>query len=195
MILERVYPSVLKMKIMLVTVGTAGDVFPMIGIGRALQIRGHHVELASTADYAATVRRSGLPFRELHSIPGIRNVADFYHPTRSMHVVAERLWIPAVKAVYELLVTLDTRHWAVVATSTCYGARIAQEKRGFRLTTCVISPFSLRSVESMPVTPGISCPPSAPMIVRRAFFALVSGLWDRALGPSINEYRQNLGCA
>jgi rhamnosyltransferase subunit B len=181
------------MKIMLVVLGSAGDIFPLIGIGRALQIRRHHVELASTADYAATVRRSGLPFHELQGVPGIRNVPDLYHPTRSMRILAERLWIPAVKAVYELLASLDAREWAVIATSTCYGARIAQEKLGFRLTTCVISPFSLRSVDSMPTTPGISCPSWAPMIFRRAFFAFVSKLWDRALGPSINEYRRTLG--
>src|SRR5581483_7431197 len=115
------------MKIMLVVLGSAGDVFPLIGIARALQIRGHDVQLASTADYAATVRRSGLPFQDLPGVPGIRNVPDLYHPTRSMHVLADRLWIPAVKAVYELLAPLDTSEWTVMATSTCYGARIAQE--------------------------------------------------------------------
>jgi len=181
------------MKVMLVVLGTAGDVFPLIGIGRALQIRGHDVQLASTADYAATVQRSGLPFYKLQDVPGIRNVPDLYHPTRSMHVLAKRLLIPAIEPVYQLLAHLDPSEWAVLATPPCYGARIAQERLGIRLTTCAISPFALRSVNLMPITPGISCPPWAPIIFRRAFFAFVSKLWDRVLGPSINEYRMTLG--
>jgi len=181
------------MKVMLVVIGTAGDVFPFIGIGRALQSRGHDVQLASTADYAATVQRSGLPFHELQDVPGIRNVPDFYHPTRSMQVLAERLLLPAVEPVYKLLARLDAREWVVITTPPCYGARIAQERLGIRLTTCAISPFALRSVDLMPVTPGISCPPWAPIIFRRAFFAFISRLWDRVLGPQINKYRMTLG--
>jgi rhamnosyltransferase subunit B len=182
-----------NMRIMLVVFGTAGDVFPLIGVGRALQQRGHEVHLASLPEYQGSVERAGLTFHVLKGIPGTRDALDFYHPTRSMRVVAERLLIPALRPVYELLSLLDPADWTVIANAHSYGARIAQEKHGFWLTTCVVTPFSLLSLQRMPILPGIACPPWAPMVLRRAFFGVVARLWDRALAPSVNAFRESLG--
>jgi rhamnosyltransferase subunit B len=181
------------MKIMLVGFGTAGDVFPLIGLGRALQQRGHEVHFASLPEYQGPIERAGLTFHVLKGIPGTRDAHDVYHPTRSMRVVAERLLIPALRPVYELLSLLDPADWTVIANAYSYGARIAQEKYGFRLTTCVVTPFSLLSLQRMPILPGIACPPWAPMVLRRAFFGVVARLWDRALAPSVNAFRESLG--
>ncbi len=182
-----------NMRIMLVVLGTAGDVFPLIGVGRALQKRGHEVHLASLPEYQGSVERTGLTFHALKGIPGTTDAPDFYHPTRSMRVIAERLLIPAVRPVYELLSALDPADWMLIANTYSYGARIAQERHGFWLTTCVVSPFSLLSLQRIPILPGIACPRWVPMVFRRAFFGVVSRLWDRALAPSINAFRESLG--
>ncbi|HUQ90089.1 MAG TPA: nucleotide disphospho-sugar-binding domain-containing protein [Bryobacteraceae bacterium] len=180
---------------MMVALGTAGDVFPMIGFGRALQQRGHEVHMASMPQYKGAVQSSGLVFQSLDGLQGVTDDPDFYHATRSMRVVAQRFLIPAVNPVYELISSLEPERWTILANLYAYGARIAQEKHGFRLITCVVTPFSLRSVQHMPVTPGIACPQWAPSLLRRAFFALVSRLWDRELGPSLGKIRESAGLA
>lgn len=177
----------------MVALGTAGDVFPMIGFGRALQGRGHEVHIAAMPRFEGAVQGSGLIFRSLEGIPEVTDAPDFYHPTRSMRVVAEQFLIPAVIPVYQLISSLERGRWIILANLYAYGARIAQEKHGFRLITCVVSPFSLRSVQRMPATPGIACPQWAPLVLRRAFFAFVSRLWDRELGPSLNMIRESVG--
>jgi rhamnosyltransferase subunit B len=181
------------MKIMLVALGTAGDVFPIIGLGRALQKCGHDVHLASPPEHQRAVEQAGLTYHRLNGIPGTADAPDIYHPTRSMHVVAERLLIPAIRPVYELLSTLNPAEWTVIATIYAYGARLAQEKHDFWLTTCVVSPATLRSIHRMPVTPGIQCPQWAPMPFKRAFFQAVSRLWDRELAAPLNAVRESLG--
>ena len=181
------------MKMMLVTFGTAGDVFPLLGVGRALQARGHEVHVASTPQYQAAAEGAGLLFHALEGIPGASDAPDFYHPTRSMRLVAERMLIPAVKTVYELLSSLNPAEWVIIANNHCLGARVAQEKLGHTLLTCVISPFGLASIQQMPVTPGLACPPWAPAFLRRAFYGFVARLWDRELAPSINGFRATLG--
>ena len=183
------------MKIMLVALGTAGDVFPIIGVGRALQKRGHEVHVASLPEHQGAVERGGLIFHVVEGIPGITDDPDAYHPTRSMRVVAERLVIPAIRPVYELLSKLDPADWMVIASVYAYGARLAQEKLGFWLTSYVVSPSVLRSVQRMPVTPGVACPQWAPLIFRQAFFRAVSMLWDKELAPSLNTVRESLGLA
>ena len=181
------------MKVMLVAFGTAGDVFPLIGVGRALAKRGHDVHVASLPDHQRSVEKAGLISHVLTGIPGIKGGPDFYHPRRSMRVVAERLLIPALQPVYELFSTLNPAEWTVFANSQAYGARIAQEKLGISLTTFIITPFTLRSVERMPITPGIACPQWMPFVVRRAFLGVAAKLWDRELAPALNAFRRTLG--
>src|SRR6478672_11989399 len=103
------------MRIMLVAIGTAGDVFPIIGVGRALQKRGHHVHLASLPEHKSAIQGADLTFCSLDGIPGTSDAPDIYHPTRSIRVVAERLVIPAIRPVYELLSDLNPADWKVAA--------------------------------------------------------------------------------
>jgi rhamnosyltransferase subunit B len=181
------------MRIMLVAFGTAGDVFPLIGVGRALRKRGHEVHVASLPEHQRPVERAGLVSHVLTGIPGIKDAPDFYHPRRSIRVVAERLLIPALKPVYELLSTLNPAEWTVFANSQAYGARIAQEKHGLLLGTFIITPFTLRSVRRMAITPGIACPQWMPLVIRRAFLGVATKLWDGELGPALDTFRTTLG--
>src|SRR5579864_8421594 len=183
------------MRIMVVALGTAGDVFPIIGVGRALQGRGHDVHVASLPEHQGAIQGAGLTFHVIDGIPGTLDAPDFYHPTRSLRVIAERLLIPALRPVYDLFSALNPADWMVIANVYAYGARLAQEKLGFWLTTYVVSPSSLRSLQRMRVTPGVACPQWAPMAFRRAFFRVVSQLWDRELAPSLNTLRKSLGLA
>jgi rhamnosyltransferase subunit B len=181
------------MRLMIVTLGTAGDVFPMLGIAKSMRERGHEVHLACTPEYGDRIRQFGFIFHTLHGIPGATEAPDYYHPTRSMRLVAQRLLIPAIEPVFSLLSSVCRGNdWLVVANCHCYGARIAQEHEGLPLLTCVVTPFHLRSVESMPITPGLACPPWAPRVVRAAFSNFVSRLWDRELAGSLNGFRATL---
>jgi rhamnosyltransferase subunit B len=148
--------------------------------------------VAALPDHQTAVERANLRFHEVKGVPGTADAPDVYHPTRSMRIIAQRLLIPALEPVYELLSKLHPAQWIVIANPHSYGARIAQEKLGLSLTTYVATPFCLRSTRKMPITPGISCPQWAPLPLKRAFFRFVSGLWDKELGPSINSIRRSL---
>ena len=180
---------------MIVAIGTSGDVFPMIGLGRAMQDRGHEVHLASLPEHQGAIQGARLAFHALEGIPGTLEAPDIYHPTRGMRVVAERVLIPAMRPVYDLLSGLNPDDWMVTANVYSYGARLAQEKFGFWLTTYVVSPFCLPSLKKIRVTPGVAFPPWAPVALWPPFFKFVSRLWDRELAPPVNSFRQALGLA
>src|SRR5205085_1611752 len=61
----RIPPTRTDMHIILMPVGTAGDVHPFAGIGRGLRERGHRVTLAANAHFASLAERAGLEFAEL----------------------------------------------------------------------------------------------------------------------------------
>ncbi|MCP3803087.1 glycosyltransferase [Allokutzneria sp. A3M-2-11 16] len=53
------------MKIVIVTVGTQGDVVPLIGLGTRLKAAGHEVAVATQEMFAERVRECGLEFRRM----------------------------------------------------------------------------------------------------------------------------------
>jgi rhamnosyltransferase subunit B len=176
------------MKYLLVSVGTAGNAFPMVGIGRALQQRGHEVRLAALGRFRTSVESAGLAFHEITGVNGGSEYRDFWDPIDGISRVANSAILPAIRPVYELAASLDAADWTIVADNFSFGARVASEKTGVRLITCLVSPFLLRSFERIPATPGLM--QQGP---QRLLFSLVVRRWDRALGPTLNAFRDEVG--
>jgi UDP:flavonoid glycosyltransferase YjiC (YdhE family) len=59
-------------RIAVVSIGSRGDLFPMLGIGRTLRKRGHEVTILDQSEYGPDVTRTGLNFRPL----GVRNTCQ-----------------------------------------------------------------------------------------------------------------------
>jgi len=164
----------------------------MLGLGRELRARGHRIRFASTPEFAHAAERAGLSFQALEGIPGTTEHPDYYHPTRSVGLVSQRLLAPALEPVYRAASSVGTES-LVIANCHCYGARVAQERHGIPLVSCVVSPFHLRSVERLPILPGAPCPTWAPRLLRRAFLHSVSRFWDGHLQAPVNCFRAKLG--
>jgi len=64
------------MKLLITTVGSAGDVNPFIAVGAALVARGHDVVLLTNASFEQAVIDSGLSFRELGDRYALDEIAE-----------------------------------------------------------------------------------------------------------------------
>jgi rhamnosyltransferase subunit B len=73
----------------LVTMGSAGDLFPFLWIGRALRERGHRVDLIGPEQHAPYVEAAGLAFHGLPIDASVLDHPDLWHPTRGLAVVWE----------------------------------------------------------------------------------------------------------
>ena len=82
------------MHIVTSTIGTAGDIYPCIALGRALARRGHEVDFHGGAYFQEAVERAGLAFTatmstaaylEAAADPAMwdpkRSMPAFWHPT------------------------------------------------------------------------------------------------------------------
>ena len=79
--------------IALVTFGSAGDVHPMLAIGRRLRQRGHRVVLLTNPAFAADAARVGLEFRPVGSADDVRQTVahpKLWHPVDGFGV----MWHP-----------------------------------------------------------------------------------------------------
>ena len=186
------------MKVIIVALGSAGDVHPNVGLSLALQKRGHAVLLVATSVFAPLANRVGLEFQGLGTEKDYHdslNDPDIWHPTRALSVIARRLIVPAMREVYALIADESRSGQCVVAASSlAFGARLAQERLGVPLATVHLQPSIFRSVYEPPV---VTCPDVLSRLPRflRPYFYRAADLFhiDPLLAGPLNEFRRKLG--
>ena len=73
--------------IVLVTIGSAGDLFPFLKLGLALRKAGHRVSFLGPDQHGPYVLDAGLPFHGLPADEAVLDHPDLWHPTRGFGVV------------------------------------------------------------------------------------------------------------
>jgi UDP:flavonoid glycosyltransferase YjiC (YdhE family) len=126
-------------------VGTDGDVFPHLGLGRVLRARGHRATLAAPATYRARAAAAGLGFASLATAEEAGRILtdpDLWHPLKSGGRIA-RWAAPLMRRQYESLAGLAQAPGAVlVATKAAAhpGVRLCPALVRFRMARGPSSP-------------------------------------------------------
>jgi rhamnosyltransferase subunit B len=178
------------------TIGSAGDVHPFVGLGRGLLRRGHQVSLAANPQFRDVVERAGISFLPLGSAALYEAMADdpdLWHPRRAFPLIAREGIPPLLRPAYELAAQAPAG--TVVAASTLVlGARVAQEKLGVRLATVHLQPSVFFSALRPPVLPGLPLAERLPAPLARVLFAAAerAGI-DPLLAPALDRFRAEVG--
>jgi rhamnosyltransferase subunit B len=185
------------LNILLVTIGSAGDVHPFIGLGVALKQRGHRVTVITNPYFMQIIENAGLAFIPLGTVDEYRKTIqnpDLWNPRRGFEIVARRGILSSMRPVFEIISRYDPRETIVVASALAFGARMAQEKLKFRLATVHLQPALFRSVYKPPKTAIFSIPEKMPHLLKRLIFEVIDFmLIDRILAPELNAFRTKLG--
>ena len=91
------------MNILLIPLGSAGDVHPFVGLGLALRARGHDVTLITGAYFEDLVRRLGMKMVPLGTAEEFEtgiNDPDLWHPRRGLELIVRKSLLPALAPVY-----------------------------------------------------------------------------------------------
>lgn len=183
-----------KSTIILCTIGSAGDVYPFIGIGEELKKRGFRVVLITSQYFESQARSAGLEFFGLGSSEDYQSIIqdpDLWSPDKGFKVFADRVVFPIMEPAYEIIAGFDPSTTILAAQGQFFAAHIAHEKLGFPFITIHLQPAAFRSVYEFPLLP-ISLPPFA----IRGLFSLIDALvLDKLFAPNINRFRKSLGLA
>jgi rhamnosyltransferase subunit B len=183
-------------RIILITLGSAGDVHPFVALGRGLAARGHRVSLATSASFEETVRGEGLEFLTLAprgELEGFLADPDVWHPRRGVRILVEKGIVPFVPRTYALIEPLARERPLLVGSILALGARVAQERLGLSLVTVQLQPFGFFSFDHPPVMPGFDLRRFLPRPLARAFLRGLDLALDRIAGEEINRFRARLG--
>ena len=177
--------------ILLCTIGSAGDVYPFIGIGQQLKKRGFHVVLITSQYFETQARSAGLEFFGLGSTEDYQSIIqdpDLWSPEKGFKVFADRVVFPIMEPAYEIIAGFDPSKTVLAAQGQFFAAHIAHEKLDFPFITIHLQPAAFRSVYEFPLLP-VSLPP----FVIRGLFSLIDALiLDKLFAPKINHFRQRL---
>jgi rhamnosyltransferase subunit B len=188
-----------RLHVLLPTLGSAGDVHPVIALGLALRARMHRATIMTNPLFQPLIEEQGLQFLPVGSIADAHAAIadpDLWHRRRGFGVVAQRVMVPAIARIYRLIEAHADADTVVAASSICLGARVAQEKLGVPTATLHLQPSVIRSLVDAGMVGDFRISASQPLWFKRAFFRLVDwAVVDHELKRPLNEFRTTLGLA
>jgi UDP:flavonoid glycosyltransferase YjiC (YdhE family) len=185
------------MHVILATIGTDGDVFPHIGLGQVLRVRGHRVTIAAPETYRDRVARLDLEFCWLTTVEEVSRMLadpDLWHPLKSGPMMA-RWGGEMIPRQYEALAALVADGEAIlVANPGLLAARLVQEKLGCPMASLVLQPGVVPSSDAPPeMVGGLTIPTWLPHPFRKLYWLAVDAAGYLLVAPYLNRFRSSLG--
>jgi rhamnosyltransferase subunit B len=182
--------------VLLIALGSHGDVHPFVGIGLALRGRGHRVRVVANPYFQTLIERVGLGFIPVGSEADYRRMAANPAFWRRLQGTREVMpWVAsAVRPVYEIVTqNYVPGETVVVASSLGLGARVAQDQLGIPTATVHLQPSILISAIDPPTLGGIVTPRWFPLWLKRQQVATVDRVCDPLVAPEVNALRRDVG--
>jgi rhamnosyltransferase subunit B len=187
----------MPLQILLATVGSAGDVYPVISLGRGLRARGHRPVIMANAHFQSLATGAGLGFIPLGTAEAYERLVanpDLWHPSRGFQVLVREAIAPYIRPLVEIVSSFDPAETVIAASGFLYGARIAHEKLGTPYVTLHLQPALFRSAYDTPAMGSFFFPGWWPRWLKRLYFRFLdAALVDRAIAPHVNPVRAEWG--
>jgi rhamnosyltransferase subunit B len=174
------------------TFGSAGDVFPILGLAVELKRRGHQVTFVTNAHFQNAIERNGISFISLGTEDDFKSAIrnpDIWHPRNGFRHVYQSLE-PLQRQQYDIFAELMTDDAVGITNVFCLGALLAQEKLGIPVITVHLQPTAIWSDRDPPMLPALFGPNWLKSIIYRLGERLVI---DPVVCPSLNKWRAELG--
>ncbi len=167
-----------RYRILLTTIGSLGDLHPMLAIGLELRERGHRVVFAVTELYREKIEALGFDFHPMrpHIPPDDRaTVATVLDPRRGPERLIRGILMPALKDSFDDLLIAARGVDFLLAGEIVYAAPLVAEKMGVAWAAYLTAPLSFFSSYDPPV---LAPYPSLAKL--------------HALGPTVNRWPLDL---
>jgi rhamnosyltransferase subunit B len=189
----------MPLRILLPTIGSSGDVHPVIGLGRALTARGHQVTVITNEYFREQIADLGLGFIPLGTkaeAEALMGDPRLWHPRKGFGSIIELALLPNVARLYRIIEAQRGPGLVVAATTLCLGARVAQEKLGVPTATIHLQPSVMRSHFDNGRLGPFDMGPAMPRFIKSALFWVMDRFYsERLISPGLNAFRATLGLA
>lgn len=187
------------MRVLVVSVGSSGDVHPFLAVALALRDRGHTVSFATNQYFAPLLQQVGMPLVPTSTVEEFDEATT--HPALWRQVggfgVLATIISRSTPALYRVVEQEAARgNTVVVAHPLAFAARIAHETLGVPLVTLHLAPSTVWSLEEPSVpTRWLGSVNALPKPAKRLLLGIGDRLADRAMAPALNQFRAEFGLA
>ncbi|MCA9500110.1 MAG: glycosyltransferase, partial [Nitrospira sp.] len=186
------------MTILILAVGSYGDVLPLVGMARQLQQRGHTVTMFTNAHFKKLVHQAGVEFVAMGTADDYDAMADnptLWHPQKGWRLIMKRVVSSALPETYRLLKSQVIRGNTILVSSTLgFAARLLQETHHIPHATVHFSPGVFHSAHQAPKIPGLPLPDWLPVTFKHYMWKFLDHtMIDPVVRPRLNGFRQQLG--
>ena len=182
------------MNVLVMPIGSHGDVHPFLGIADAMRRRGHAVKFIASSYYESLVAKVGLEFVPLGTPEDFLSLArnpNIMHPVKGFSLIGEAVR-QSVPICYRAILEHAAPGKTVLVYSTlAFGARLAQETLRIPGVSVHLAPAIFPSVYATPKNMPI--PNWTPRFVKRWSLAALEKLFiDPIFGSGLNQFRAEL---
>jgi rhamnosyltransferase subunit B len=179
-----------------VTIGSAGDLFPFMAMALALRGRGHRVSFLAPEQHAPFVKDAGLDFTGLAVDDAVLHDPDLWHPTRGFGVVW-RATRPAMAQILPFVDALPPGERVVLLAHPLAlpEADLCRSRRsGLKVAAAYLAPQNLPTVHDPLMFGPWRVPPWVPLGLRRWLLRrLAAHFIDPVALPDVNAARRARG--
>lgn len=150
--------SVKSRRIVLTCLGSYGDVYPYVGLAKALVARGHRPVLATSPYYRAAVEAAGIEFAPVRPDADLRDsalIARIMDPKNGSEVVIREFVLPVLDQTYEDLTRAADGADVLVSHPLTFATQVLAQTRGLPWVGTVLAPLSFFSDSDFPVLPPV----------------------------------------
>ena len=136
--------------------GSYGDVYPYVGLAKALKARGHRPLVAAPAFYRTAVEQEAIAFAAVGPDvdPSDRDVMSrVMHPATGSETVVRDLVVPALRQTYDDLRGVVTSDDVLVSHPLTFAVPILAEAQRLPWVSTVLAPLSFFSITDFPALP------------------------------------------
>ena len=186
------------MNVLILAIGSYGDVLPMAGMAMRLHQRGHAVTLFTNGHFRELVQKTGVEFAVMGTADeydAMANNPALWHPHKGWRLIMKRLVSGALEDVYTLLKSRVIQGNTLMISSTLgFAARLIQETHHIPHATVHFSPGVFHSAHKAPQVPGLSLPDWLPVPFKQGVWKFLDHtMIDPVVKSKLNHFRRQLG--
>jgi len=145
-------------RVVITCLGSYGDVFPYVGLARALKDGGHEPIIATSPSYRPAVEQEGIAFAPMGPDVDLRDeaaLARVMDARRGGEVVVKEFVLPALDQMYDETSRLAVEADVLVSHPLTFATPAVAAARGMPWVATILAPLSLFSDSDFPVLPSL----------------------------------------